>query len=308
MPFLLRRADIDIHEINVITLMKERLPEYIANCLIASGYDEMQVLCDMNTSETPKNAIEKVESFINKKFSDKPEYNPTLSLPFEFPPGHRARICNFIQELKQLRENAKRKTVANHKSSKRRKISRSYAELSGDKIDLTDDAELSVVNIETVSKQVRSNLRNWATKQSEVKLQEGVHYSLKISPKESPGFFLVSLRCAKCNIFIQLHQKDHSDCTAPYLISNFTRHVKLCFTKNAAKKHSESLHKFFSETRSKTNQDCVGSSSDPIATVSAKHASTDIEISLESSPSTSSKDNSSTFISNTNPESSDQVF
>ena len=90
--------------------MKERLPEYIANCLIASGYDEMQVLCDMNTSETPKNAIEKVESFINKKFSDKPEYNPTLSLPFEFPPGHRARICNFIQELKQLRENAKRKT------------------------------------------------------------------------------------------------------------------------------------------------------------------------------------------------------
>ena len=276
--------------------MKDRLPEYIVNCLIASGYDEMQVLCDMNTSETPKNAIEKVESFINKKFSGKPEYNPTLSQPFEFPPGHRARMCNFIRELKMLRENAKRKA----KSSKKRKISRSHAELSADKVDLTDDAELTVVNIEMVSKQVRSNLRNWATKQSKAnfkKLQEGVHYSLKISPKESPGFFSVSLRCAKCNIFIQLHQKDNSDCTDPYLISNFTRHVKLCFTKNVTKKHPESLHKFFSKTHSKTNQDHVGSSSDP--KVSVKHASTYTdEISLESSTSTSSEDNSSTFVSN----------
>ena len=249
-------------------------------------------------------------NFINKKFSGKPEYNPTFLQPFEFPPGHRTWICNFIQELKMLWKNAKQKAIVNHKSSKKRKISRSYAELSTDDVDLTDDAELTVVNIEMVSKQVRSNLKNWATKQSEAnlkQLQEGVHYSLKISPKESPGFFSVSLRCAKCNIFIQLHQKDNSDCTAPYLISNFTRHVKLCFTKNASKKHPESLHKFFSKTHSKTNQDHVGSSSDP--TVSVKHASTDInEISLESSTSTSSKDNSSTFVSNANPESSNQVF
>lgn len=292
--------------------MKERLPAYIVNCLIASGYDEMQVLCDMDTSETPKNAIEKVESFISKKFSDKPEYNPTLSQPFEFPPGHRARICNFIQELKMLQENAKRKAIDNHKSSKKRKISRPYAELSTDKVNLTDDAELTVVNIEVVSKQVRSNLKNWATKQSEAnfkQLQEGVHYSLKISPKESPGFFSVSLRCTKCNIVIQLHQKVNSDCTAPYLISNFTRHVKLCFTKNTTKKqHSESLHKFFrTKTHSKTNQDHVDSSSDPTACV--KHASTNInEISLESSTSTSSEDTNSTFVSNDNPESDNQVF
>ena len=41
----------DIHE---IMLMKKRLHEYIVNCLIASGYDEMQVLCDMDTNETLK--------------------------------------------------------------------------------------------------------------------------------------------------------------------------------------------------------------------------------------------------------------
>ena len=190
------RADnVDVHIINVIELMKERLPQYIANCLIASGYDEMEVLCGMNTSEGPKNTIEKVESFITKRFSGKPEYNPTLSLPFEFPPGHRARICNFIQELRKLRENTKRKSVANLKGTKKRKLSKSDAKLPECKIDLTDDAERRVVNstVETVSQQVRSNLRNWAAKQTEVslkQLQEDEHYTVKISPKKSWGFFL----------------------------------------------------------------------------------------------------------------------
>lgn len=86
--------------------MKERLSEYIINCLIASECDEIQVLCDMDTSDMPNNTFDKVENFISKKFSDKPEYNPTLLLPFEFPPGHRARIRNFIQKLIKLRENA----------------------------------------------------------------------------------------------------------------------------------------------------------------------------------------------------------
>ena len=55
--------------------MKERLPEYIVNCLIASsGYNKMQVLCHMNTSEKPKNTIEKVENFINKSSNTTPHY------------------------------------------------------------------------------------------------------------------------------------------------------------------------------------------------------------------------------------------
>lgn len=98
-----------------------------------------------------------------------------------------------------------------------------------------------------VSKQVRRNLRNWATKQSEVNLKQlqiDVHYSVKISLKESPGLFSVSLRCAKCNVSIQLYQKENSDSAAPYLISNFTRHIKLCFTKNTTKNQTKSLHEF----------------------------------------------------------------
>ena len=55
--------------------------------------------------------------------------------------------------------------------TRNRKISRSCAALSTDKIDLTDDAELTsspeAVNIKMVSEQIQRNLRNLATKQSE---------------------------------------------------------------------------------------------------------------------------------------------
>ena len=71
-------------------------------------------------------------------------------------------------------------------------------------------------------------------------------YALNIASKKHPGFFSVSLRCLKCNISIQLYQKDGSSCSSPYLISNFTRHIKLCFTKiSKTGVHSQFLHSFF---------------------------------------------------------------
>ena len=46
----------------MIILMKKRLPDYIVKCLLAAGYDELDVICDMNTAETPQNCIGKVEN------------------------------------------------------------------------------------------------------------------------------------------------------------------------------------------------------------------------------------------------------
>jgi len=77
------------------------LPEYIVNCYIASRYDEETVICNLDVSDKPGNGISKVESYINRKFADSPRHNPTLLLPFEFSPGHRERICNFVEELKR---------------------------------------------------------------------------------------------------------------------------------------------------------------------------------------------------------------
>lgn len=100
--------------------MRKTLPEYIVKCLLASGYDELDVICDMNTTEIPRNCIEKVEKFVNT--NDK-EYNPTLCQPFEFPPGHKIRISNFVSELNHLRAKAKQKDIEKSQKRKRKGFS-----------------------------------------------------------------------------------------------------------------------------------------------------------------------------------------
>ena len=76
--------------------MKQKLPEYVVKCLMSAGYDEIEVLSTMGTSEKQGNLIEKIESFIEKRYADSFEHNPFSSRPFEFPPGHRVQICNFV--------------------------------------------------------------------------------------------------------------------------------------------------------------------------------------------------------------------
>ena len=93
----------DEPSIDVRGLMKQKLPEYVVKCLMSAGYDEIEVLSTMNTSEKQGNSIEKIENFI-EKHADSSEHNPFSSRPFEFPPEHRVWICNFAWELKKLRE------------------------------------------------------------------------------------------------------------------------------------------------------------------------------------------------------------
>ena len=91
--------------IDVLEMMKQKLPEYVVKCLISAGYDEIKVLSTMDTSEKQGNSIKKIESFIEKKYADNSEHNPFPSRPFEFPPGYRVRLCNFVRKLKILRVN-----------------------------------------------------------------------------------------------------------------------------------------------------------------------------------------------------------
>ena len=56
-------ADFDIsNPRHVVDLMKKELPEYVANCLLVSGYDDLDVLCSMDVSESPQNSIIKLLS------------------------------------------------------------------------------------------------------------------------------------------------------------------------------------------------------------------------------------------------------
>jgi hypothetical protein len=41
------------HQIDVESLMRERLPYYAVNCLLAAGYDTPDVICSMNITTIP---------------------------------------------------------------------------------------------------------------------------------------------------------------------------------------------------------------------------------------------------------------
>lgn len=51
---------------DVLELMRQRLPVYAVNCLLAAGYDVIEVISNMDVSENPGNTIKKIENFIKK--------------------------------------------------------------------------------------------------------------------------------------------------------------------------------------------------------------------------------------------------
>ena len=81
---------------DVVSLMRKQLPEYIVNCFLAAGFDVPEVVSAM---DNPGNSIAQIEGFIARKYNGDPRFNPTVD--FEFPPGHRIRICNFVCDIKE---------------------------------------------------------------------------------------------------------------------------------------------------------------------------------------------------------------
>jgi len=78
------------------------LPPYVMKCLLLAGYDEKDVIQAMDTTENEGNSISMIERYINERYREDPELNfglssGNLSLPFQFPPGQRLRICNFVK-------------------------------------------------------------------------------------------------------------------------------------------------------------------------------------------------------------------
>ena len=274
----------------VMRLMKQKLPSYIVKCVVSAGFDEVEVLCSMDTSENPSNSIERIEKYIERKFASSPEHNPFSSSPFEFSPGHRIRLCNFIREVKSLCRNkgdvkvySKRKMDSQfHKANKKRKVAEN-----------SDESTTAVITLADVSKQVRSNLRKWMRRQEKSYLQEmteGEHYSLQIVPKDHPGDFEASIRCLKCGNSILLQKNNQS-----YSNSNFYRHVDLCLGKSSGKSEKKKESKdgkklsqtdlgvFFTEplaskgngsssSRTRTHLGCAASSLIDLTGSSANHS------------------------------------
>ena len=167
----------------VIRLMKQKLPPYIVNCVVSAGFDEVEVLSSMDTSENPGNSIEKIK-FIERKFASSSVHNPFSSSPFEFSPGHRIRLSYFIREVKTLCRN-KNDVKVNRKRKMESQFEKVDKQRKTTEKESTSDDESTVTlhTILDVSKHVRSDLRKWAKRQEKSYLrevQEGEHYSLHI--------------------------------------------------------------------------------------------------------------------------------
>ena len=182
-------------------LIKAKLHEYVVNCLISAGYEDLEVVCSiasMDTSETEGNSISTIENFIQRKYANCTKHNPFPSSPFEFPPGHRIRICNFVKEVKKLREaNVKRVGQDERKRSKS-----ACNVVSKKKCEEATSEEWNAVTAAEVSKQVRKCLQKWICKQIQEqdsdylgKLREGEHCALQLLQKNTLGEFSVSIRC-----------------------------------------------------------------------------------------------------------------
>ena len=59
--------------LDVLLLMKQRLPEYVVNCFLAAGFDVPEVISAM---ENPGNSITQIESFIAKRYRGDPRSFP----------------------------------------------------------------------------------------------------------------------------------------------------------------------------------------------------------------------------------------
>ena len=84
-----------------ISLMKKKLPTYIVNSFIATGYDTLDVIADLTNEDiTEIEAIIKHDFVGNDRFVNHATGNTSDMSLFKFQPGHRKRIQKFIKEAK----------------------------------------------------------------------------------------------------------------------------------------------------------------------------------------------------------------
>ena len=79
--------------------LQNEMPEYIVESLMATGYDTLQVISKMDTSNSPGNSLQEIEEFISTEFLDDPRFarGITNRSVFKFLPAHRKRIIDFHQ-------------------------------------------------------------------------------------------------------------------------------------------------------------------------------------------------------------------
>ena len=146
-------AQSDDHQLSdvekeALQLMQGALPLYVPKCFTAAGFDMVEVIKKMDVSDEPGNSIEQIEQFIAAEHPDL-----ISSKSKKFPPGHRIRIKEFIDNLRQSKKvtlGKRQYSGTSHKeTSKRQRMS------SCDTSDHTDSDHVSDIG------KIRCQICNW---------------------------------------------------------------------------------------------------------------------------------------------------
>ena len=122
-------------EENFISLLHSKLPQYIVNCFIATGYDTLEVIREINEQK-----VNDIEEFINKHFPKNDKYiHPDFDTCM-FPPGHRTRITQVVKEICSvtIMRSGKHKTALVSKPSKKLRLSEGTGDQEDTKLTLKE--------------------------------------------------------------------------------------------------------------------------------------------------------------------------
>ena len=85
-------------EAEALLLMREKLPTYVTDSFIITGFATLKVISEMDCSD-----FGEIERYITTEYQGDSRFKPgfTVSGNFKFLPGHRKRITNFVSSVKQ---------------------------------------------------------------------------------------------------------------------------------------------------------------------------------------------------------------
>ena len=243
--------------------LQDELPEYVAESFMATGYDTLQVISKMDTSDSPGNSLQELEEFISTELIDDPRFarGITNRSVFKFLPGHRKRIIEFVHQIKfnlnqeKLKHSKKKKLGgSSNKSCVPATTVKKARYESEDPDDVVDQVKAMAM--------IRQQITKWQRTQSSSKLRElreNVHLEIKVALSKDSTKLIPSILCKVCNKSTTLGFKSGN-----VLLSNWTRHIVQCVEKQKTPTSKESkIQDFFSPNISRSSSSDYFSAAKP---------------------------------------------
>ena len=254
--------DYTLQATQALEVMRKRLPPHIINCFVASGYETLSTIADMDVSGQPGDSISVIEEYIGKMHAGDPTFShasasaitsatsttgatasATTPAKFVFPPGHREIITKLVKEVKRLQNThqATLKRKRSSDSSKKRQVKKLRTE--DDNCAAGCSSDQSTFSPASAYQCIRQKVVKWARQQKDDRiktLKEHDDYEIKISVYGN-NQVNTSILCNSCGQVYKLAEVDKGSIK----LSNWTRHVKRCFTAKSKSGKAKTIKQYF---------------------------------------------------------------